>query len=352
MKRTFRMLCVAMATIVMMSMCACSFLPGSSTPTVTMPPDSSVTVTTMPQEESTEGINMITGRPDMAGATATRPVGIMVANNDFIQDEQVGLSTADMWVESETEGGITRIMAVFASTGRVPASIGPVRSARSPFFSVVQALDIAYCHAGGSYTALNKIASSSIADLDVNTGSGSAYAWRDSSYPHEYEYTLRTSAEGLTKYMTDKGYNQQAQRDFPWTHGEVSGAATANSISVKMSGAQTIGFEYDSATGEYYKNNGASRNRHCDIDGVPLTAANVLVLYTDKFWENDTTIDFYLQNGKGYVFSNGTERRFDWSRGADGFVMTEEDGTQLTLATGKVYMCVVASEYESAMSFS
>lgn len=352
MKRYMRVLCVALSVVMMTTMCACGIIPGTGETTITMAPDTSVTVTTTEPIKEVGATNMITGLDDLAGATVSRPVGVMVANNDFIQSEQVGLARADMWVEMETEGGITRIMAVFANTQRVPEAIGPVRSARSPFFSVVEALGLAYCHAGGSYTALNKIANSNIADLDVNTGSNSAYAWRDSTYPHDYEYTLRTSAEGLTKYMTDRGYNQQAVRDFPWTHGEVTGATSAATVSVKLSGAQTIGFDYDAATGDYYKTNGASRTRHCDISGSPLTASNVLVLYTDKFWENDTTIDFYMQSGTGYVFSGGTMRRFNWSRSSDGFTMTEEDGTQLTLAAGKVYMCVAATEYEASISYS
>ncbi len=352
MKHYIRVLCAVLVVAMMATMCACGVIPGMGQTTITMAPDESTTVTTADNEQQGGATNMITGRADLMGATVSRPVGVMVANNDFIQSEQVGLSQADMWVEMETEGGITRIMAVFANTQRVPASIGPVRSARSPFFSVVEALGLAYCHAGGSYTALGKIANSNIADLDVNTSASSDYAWRDSSYPHDYEYTLRTSGEGLTKYMTDKGYNPQAVWAFPWTHGDTKGAAAAGTVSVKLSGAQTIGFQYDAATGSYNKTNGASQKPHTDIDGLPLTASNVLVLYSDKFWENDTTIDFYLQNGTGYVFSGGTMRRFNWSRSSDGFTMTEEDGSQLTLAEGKVYMCVAATEYESNLSYS
>jgi len=349
MKVYTRVWCAVLALVMMLALSACNIeeviedlptIPTTSDPVIE------------PTDTEIDRRNIITGLDDMNGSELTRPVGVMVANNDFIQDEQVGLSKADMWVEAETEGGITRIMAVFAGTDRVPDSIGPVRSARSPFFHTVEALGLAYSHAGGSYTALDMIARSNIADLDVNTTNDSDYAWRDSSYPHDYEYRLRTSGECLTKYMADKGYKQYQVIDWPWTFGDKTGDAAATDLTIKMSGAQTIGFDYDSGAGVYQKNNGSYETPHKDIDGGALTASNVLVLYSDKIWENDTTIDFYLQSGQGYVFSGGTMRRFDWSRDSEGFHMKETDGTQLTLKTGKTYMCIVATEFESAMSYS
>lgn len=336
MKQITRWLCAVLAVVMLGTMCACK---------------QDYDVSDVEQQENKGVQNRITGLYDMGETDITRPVGVMVANNDFIQDEQVGIGQADMWVECETEGGITRLMAVFASSERVPESIGPIRSARSPFFHVVEALGLAYAHAGGSYTALDMIAASNIADLDLNTGSGSNYSWRDESYPHDYEYTLRTSGEKLTQYMNDQGYKQYAVTDFPWTFGEIAGQA-ATDISVKLSGAQTIGFTYDSATGVYAKTNGSYATPHVDIAGNPITASNVLLLYSDKIWENETTIDFALQSGTGYVFSNGSMRRFNWTRDANGFTMTETDGTTLVMATGKTYMCVVDTEYEGSLTYT
>lgn len=58
-------------------------------------------------------------------------MAVMIGNNDKSRP-QYGLDQADMYVEAETEGGITRIMAVFANAARVPAQLGPVRSAGRP----------------------------------------------------------------------------------------------------------------------------------------------------------------------------------------------------------------------------
>lgn len=350
MKHICTAVCFLLTVAMLCALCACGGDP-IDTPTVTIPTEPVETTTTTQTTQAPSAVNMITGVNDMGNSTLTRPVGIMVANNDFIQDEQVGLGKADMWVEAETEGGITRIMAVFANTERVPDSIGPVRSARTPFFRVVEALGLAYVHAGGSYTALNAIASSNIADLDVNADeNGGDYSWRDSSYPHDYEYRLRTNGEMLTKYMDDCDYKTYAVTEFPWTFGEQSGE-TAQNIDIVMSSVQKIGFDYDSETGLYQKTNGSYENEHYDSDSTPIAAKTVLVLYTDKYWENDTTIDFYLQSGKGYVFSDGVMRRFDWTRDGNGFTMNEEDGSKLTIGEGKVYMCIASTNYASSISY-
>ncbi len=353
MNNSKRILGVVAATALLLGMTACGkdeetkppVIGGDTTTTTqsttTAPTDAPVVLDT----------NMITGLADMSGDGLTRPVGIMVANNDFIQEDQVGIGQADMWVEAETEGGITRIMAVFAGTSRVPEAIGPVRSARTPFVKTAEALGLAYSHAGGSYTALGYLSSSNVADLDVNGGdSGSAYSWRDHDFPYDYEYRLRTGGEELTEYMSDMDYQSTAKWDFPWTFGEQSGE-TATSIDLTLSGAQQIGFDFDAEAGVYRKHNGYYETPHVDGAGNAITAKTVIALYSDKYWENDTTIDFYLQGGTGYVFSDGVMRTFNWSRSTSGFTMTEADGSQLTIAPGRVYMCIASSGYESDLSY-
>ena len=350
MKRYVRLACEASAAAMLLTFSACNETPPGldvDVPTI----DAETTVPTVTTTAAPVTDNPLTGLADMNQSNLSRPVGVMVANNDFIQGEQVGIGTADMWMEAETEGGITRMMAIFSNTERVPQAIGPVRSARTPFVKVAQALGLGYTHAGGSYTALAYLASSDVADLDVNAGEdGGAYSWRDNDFPHDYEYRLRTNGTMLTKYAADMDYSVIPTRDIPWTFGEQTGE-TANEISIAMSGAQTIGFTYDAAAGVYTKTNGYSKTPHKDSDGAAITPTSVLVLYTDKYQETNDTIDFYLQSGEGYVFSAGVMRRFDWTRDESGFTMTEKDGGKLTLAEGKIYMCVVASGYSSDISY-
>ena len=104
---------------------------------ITLPTDTDTTGTQTP---ALENLNPLTGENDLTQG-GTRPVGIMIGNNTTSRPQN-GIDKADMYVEIETEGGITRILAVFANAERVPAQLGPIRSARSPFVSIARAMDI------------------------------------------------------------------------------------------------------------------------------------------------------------------------------------------------------------------
>ncbi len=346
-----RLLTALLACCLLAALPGCGKEPWGRSPSPTESPiggDGTDAVTAAPQRK-----NPITGREDMGDAASDRPVGVMIANNDFIQGEQVGIAGADMWMEAETEAGITRLMAVFSSPTRIPSSIGPIRSARSPFVHVAEALGLAYVHAGGSAPALANIAATDIGDIDLDSGEGMNYSWRDDEYrqTHAYEFCLRTSGENMDRFIRDHGYSTTATRSIPWQFGSQTGTP-ATSVDIRMSSAQVISFEYDSEHGVYDKFNGAAKVRHCDITGTPIQAENILVLYTDKFWETEETLDFYLRTGTGTLFSSGFTRPFEWNRSDSGFSMTEEDGSPLTLSEGRIYLCVVSMEYDGTLSYS
>ena len=83
------------------------------------------TTTTAPQKQ----YNIVTGLEDIDLGQPTRPVGVMISNDYWASRPQANIDKADMYVEIETEGAVTRIMAIFGSTSRMPASLTPVRSA-------------------------------------------------------------------------------------------------------------------------------------------------------------------------------------------------------------------------------
>ena len=64
-----------------------------------------------------------------------KPVAIMVNNISVAQKVQTGLSKADIVYETEVEGGITRLLAVFQDISKVE-KIGTVRSARYAYIDL------------------------------------------------------------------------------------------------------------------------------------------------------------------------------------------------------------------------
>ena len=129
------------------------------------------------QPPVTNDVNPLTGVADITPGASVRPIALMVENSSTARP-QLGLDEADVFLEAETEGGITRIMAVFAGASRVPDEIGPLRSARSPFVTVAQSLDAVYCHAGGSTLGLANIQKFGLDDVNFLSNASQA-GWRD-----------------------------------------------------------------------------------------------------------------------------------------------------------------------------
>ena len=75
--------------------------------------------------------NYITGESLSGNENTQRPVAVMIDNSKYAQP-QYGTSDADIIYEMVTEGGITRLMAVYDTIDHIQR-VGPVRSARDQF---------------------------------------------------------------------------------------------------------------------------------------------------------------------------------------------------------------------------
>lgn len=315
---------------------------SSSTPTTTTA-STTVPTTAAPTRAPGER-NPLTGLPELESGAATRPVAVMIGN-DSRSRPQYGLDKADILVEAETEGGITRLMAVFANASRVPAKLGPVRSARSPFALLAQSLDAVYVHAGGSTGGLTTIQSTGIAHIDGLVYDGSTF-WRDAQLRQTkgLEYSMLTSGDKLAARIKAAGIRTSSDRGAPFSFGDKTGSGKGQAVQVVYSGAQSVSFVYDAATGLYTKSNGklGSATLHKTADGALLTFANVLVMADQKYAENEATISFRLSRGEGLLVSGGTSREIRWTRTGSRLSFLEADGSPLQAAPGKTYICLVA----------
>lgn len=138
-----RLLSLLLATVLAMgALAGCG---GSSTPSSAGPTEPTPT----PQPVTAYNYNLLTGEDKPADLPdGQRPVAIMI-NNVQAALPQTGIGSADVIYEMETEGGITRMMAVFSDYTKVPL-VGPVRSARDQFIQFVLPLNAIFVHIGGS----------------------------------------------------------------------------------------------------------------------------------------------------------------------------------------------------------
>lgn len=352
MKRFFA---TALAAVVLLAATSCS---GNDTPADATTSTTKTTKTTASATTTTTAVdkplNFLTGMADVDSEDA-RPVAVMIANDSGTWGYQYGLDDADMLIEGETEGGITRIMAVWADASRMPDKVGPVRSARSPFVKLATALDAVYCHCGGSLGGKAALQNSGLADIDDD---GSTY-WRDSYLASAIDgwHNLLTSGSRVASTLNRQGIRQQRNNPAPFVFGTKKGDKTATAVQITLSSSQTVSFRYDEEDKLYYKRNGtlSGGSAHVTAGGEQLNAANVIVIYDYRYAEETPSTSsqgvyvygYELSSGSGKLMTGGTARDIRWSRTDSGLTFTETDGTQLAVGKGRTYLCFASSDYAS-----
>ncbi len=313
-------------------------------PAAPAPTTTTTEVTTTTQAPDPHLQNPYTGEMDIDPDATSRPIGVMVGNN-WKSRPQYGIEDADLYFEAETEGGITRMMAIYASAERMPDRVGPCRSARTHFVKTAKMLDLLYIHVGGSVTGKAKIAELGVADFDGNAG-GSVF-WRDQGLINSkgYEYSMMSSGSKALKRMKNEDYRLKTNAAPLFTFGEKDGTGAGKEVTVELSGYQTDIFRYNDKTGLYTKYNfdEGSEEKHVSADGNPIEVKNVLVLYAPKYMENKATCDFNLGAGDGILISNGKSRDVAFSSDGSAFTFTETDGSPMTVNPGKTYICLVGT---------
>lgn len=123
-----------------------------------------------------------------------RPIAVMVDN--FYPDArpESGVSKASIVFEAVTEGGITRLLAIFLEHDAT--TVGPVRSARPYFVQWAAGYGSMFVHDGGSPASLRMLsASSTLADVQAQVPSRSFFRTPDRRAPHNlYASTLAVRA--------------------------------------------------------------------------------------------------------------------------------------------------------------
>lgn len=324
-------------------LCGCS-KKGDNTPTDGTDSGTTTTTTTPPSQDG-KLLNTLTGEYSLKKSDGNRPVGIMVPNDGVTRGNQAGIDEADFYFETETEGAIPRLLAVFGNASRVPDKFGPIRSARSPFVRVARALDAIYCHAGGPDNVKAVLKSGVLTHIDALADSKTF--WRDSELKSVMDtvHSVATSGKKLTARIKKSDYTTTTAKQL-FTFGTVAGNQAAQKVQLKTTASHTVSFIYDSATKTYGKNLGALDNckPHLSLDDKQIKVSNVVVLYAEKYVELKTSkatlYNFRTGSGKGYLISGGTVRPITFTLQDDGVTMLETDGTPAKFAVGKTYMCL------------
>ena len=277
-----------------------------------------------------------------------RPVAIMI-NNIYDALPQRGISGADIIYEMVTEGGITRIMAVYTDY-RAVTMTGPVRSARDQFIQLMLPLNAIYVHIGTSIYATEMLNYYSYQNIDgIYLGSTAFFFDAERAKSKDSEHCWYTNGElimsGIAQVHIDDRGTLAPVFNFvtPDAPRVVPEGGEAKNVSFNFSGYIDAAFTYNEETMLYLK----SEFNIPQIDdnvGTQIGFTNVFVLGTNvTFKPDDFCTDFDFSSGTGYYFTGGRYVAIQWSKGDPlaPLVFTNLDGTPLEVNCGTSYVAFI-----------
>lgn len=286
-------------------------------------------------------VNPLTGVAEFENADKAkqRPVAIMVNNVNVAQSRQTGLSDADIIYETEVEGGITRLMAVYQDITDLD-KIGTVRSARYPYVDLALGHNAIYIHCGQdpTYCAPHL---KDIDDLSIDTKSKGAKRIANGL---SSEHTLYALAGDLWENISDN-FDTKVSSVSPWanfTDKELTlDGGSATSVSVPFPAMKT-NFTYDATSGLYTRLAGGTVLSDYYTQKT-TQVKNVFILLTSiTNYADGKHRNVALESGDGYYITNGTVQFIKWSKGnaTNGFKFTDTAGTEIEVSAGKSWVCI------------
>lgn len=300
------------------------------------------TTTTAPAEPAAGG-GPLTGLP-IEAARAGRPALIVKIDNAPKGRPQAGINQADVVLEEMVEGGITRLAVVFHS--QEPASVGPVRSARTTDILFGAALNrplFAYSGANAAFAA--QVAGSSL--VDVGQGQAPADYRREPGRPQTYN--LFSSASKLFARAPEGAgpppplfrYRAEGQDV------AASGAEAVKGVTMEYRAnvRTAVAWSWDAGSGTWKREQNGTA--HVDADGAQVAPRNVVVqfvTYTDTGQRDRSGAAVPEANlvgeGEAWVFTGGQRVTGRWRKPSPEAVTEYLDGagSPIALTPGQTWI--------------
>lgn len=307
-----------------------------------------------------DDLNPLTGLsgydPEKAGE---KPVAIVVENHPQARP-QWGMRTPDILMEYEVEGGISRMLWLYANADLVPKTVGPVRSARHDIVELALGLDAVFIHAGGSAEADALLASYAGALIEIDGLVNGRIFSRDQSRNVSLEHTLVMDGDRMREQLSsgmNTALREESRHPFRFESEDapraLSGGESAG-VHFAYSESYVYDFHWNAETSKYERYINAKPMT--DEQGVTCDYVNVIVLYTEMQSRNDKSghQDLLLEKGgRGLYFCGGRYEEITWAKGrdTDPLQLLTADGQPLSLNPGNSYIGFVRSTQEGQTSF-
>lgn len=306
--------------------------------------------------------NPLTGLPvNDPSLLQRRPLAIKIGNSpDYIRP-QSGLTLADVVYEYYIEWGDTRFIAVFYSSDS--SRVGPVRSGRFLDEHIARMYHAFLMFKGADPRELNHLQGTDISEFLIIAGIGSCPPYfigpyKRDSYNNVFFNTTKWSACANKKSLDDSP--QTISGGFFTTDMPKSELQAARIYSLYSIYSYNY-WEYDPATSNYFRYQEANDMVHGKPEayaplsdtqtGLPVTAANVVVLFAPHIFAN--TYDAHdevfhidlIDFGNAVVFRDGVAIPAHWNRieRDQPLALTYLDGSPIYLHPGRTFYQVMGT---------
>ena len=335
-------LLVAVATVATLALAACSRgaqpapTPSSPSPSAVVTPSPSATGTPTPTPVPTRpfpaGISPLTGLP------VAKPGPVLAVKIDNVRPARppTALSQADLVYVEPVEAGLSRLMAIFSS--RLPAVVGPVRSARQSDLTILAAFGgPAFAYSGAQTRLLPLIGRAPLYDVSP-ARAGNAYARHgDRPAPHNLYADPRK--------LLSRAPKATPARDLGLRFGAaLAGGAPKSAFTVTYK-AFTVTFRWNAALKRWDVSMDGTPIR--DAAGPPAAPATVVIQYAkirpSGFKDSGGNASPYVQTvgtGRALVLRDGRAYEARWTRptAAAGTTFRTPSGVPVPFATGQTWI--------------
>ncbi|WP_461076866.1 DUF3048 domain-containing protein [Streptomyces deserti] len=273
--------------------------------------------------------------PSPDGAGNAPPVLAVKLDNARAARPHTGVDAADVVYVEQVEGGLSRLMAVYAT--RLPEAVGPVRSARESDLELLRQFDRPVLAFSGAQSKLLPLIDEAPLEAKSPAEASGAY-FRGTGKPAPYNLYLRPerlmpAAPGPDALTTGFRYGAAP-----------AGGTAENSRTVRYPAARFT-FTWSDARDRWLVTmDGAPA---VTADGERLAPATVVVQYVNvrdsafkDFLGNNTPYTETVGSGKATVLRDGRAHDVHWKRAeaTDGTAFTTNDGTPVNFARGQVWV--------------
>ena len=252
------------------------------------------------------------GRSPLTGLKTKRaddPAVVVKVSNSVRARPQTGLHKADIVIEEQVEGGITRFLGIFQSQTSVA---GPVRSVRSTDVAVVTTLRTpAFLYSGGNSTFVDLIRQTDIDEVSEATCPQTLRRVNTRSAPHNlYARTgLVAKASNSLAPKTQFRFRE---------NGEKVGGTKVSRAQIAYS-ANLVDWQWHPRKKVWQRWQGG--RPHTVTSGAQISAENVIIVELDRIDSGVrdgrgavVTEDVYVGKGRAVILTQGRAILARWNR--------------------------------------